>query len=104
MAINLNESDALTMDSVRQLLASASDETQTQLCVTKAGVAFIAQLNPSESHNPSDDDLLFKVERWMAGNGYVGKKASEDGKWVARIYRVLEANWPIPSAFIIDLF
>ena len=104
MSINLNKSGALTMDSVRQLLASASDDTRTQLCVTKDGIAFIAKLSRVESDNPSDDDLLFKVERWLEGTGYVGKKASKDDEWVERIYRVLDTNWPTPSAFIIDHF
>jgi hypothetical protein len=41
MQIDLNAPDGLTLASVRQLLASASDDGHTQLRVTRAGVAFI---------------------------------------------------------------
>jgi hypothetical protein len=34
--------DGLTLDAVRQLLASASDDVHTQLRVTKGGIAYIS--------------------------------------------------------------
>src|ERR1039458_9749792 len=42
VTIDLTKPDALTHESVARLLASASDGTNTQLRVTKEGVAFIS--------------------------------------------------------------
>jgi hypothetical protein len=42
VAIDLTKPDALTHESVARLIASASDRTNTQLRVTKEGVAFIS--------------------------------------------------------------
>ena len=42
MQIDLNTPDGLTLEAVRQLLASASDDEHTQLRVTKGGIAYIS--------------------------------------------------------------
>jgi hypothetical protein len=101
MTIDLTQDGALTLDSVQCLLASASDDTYTQLRVTKSGIAFIAtDMDPA----PSPDDLSFCVEGFTVGAGYVGPEAAEDQEWVGRIYKVLNENWPDPSSFEIEIF
>lgn len=40
--IDLSKLDNLTLEAVRQLLGSASDDEHTQLRVTKKGVAYIS--------------------------------------------------------------
>ena len=42
MQIDLNSPDGLTLEAVRQLLASASDDEHTQLRVTQGGIAYIS--------------------------------------------------------------
>jgi hypothetical protein len=75
MTIDLTQDGALTLDSVQCLLASASDDTYTQLRVTKAGIAFIAT---DKDPIPSPDELSFCVEGFTVGAGYVGQEAAEN--------------------------
>lgn len=99
--IDLNQAGALTHDSVRRLLASVGDRTNTQLRVTKAGIALI-----SIKHVGSDaiDDLAFRLETFNAGGDHVGAGAAQDPEWVNQIYQILKDNWPEPSSSYIDLF
>ena len=101
MTIDLNQAGALTQDSVRRLPASVGDRTNTQLRVTKAGIAFI-----SIKHVGADaiDDLAFRLETFGAGGDHVGPAVAQDPEWVNRIYQVLKDNWPTPSSSYIDLF
>jgi len=101
MTIDLTQDGALTLDSVQSLLAFTSDDTYTQLRVTKAGIAFIAT---DKDPKPSTGDLRFCVEGFSAGAGYVGPQAATDLDWVGRIYKVLRENWPLPSSFDIQIF
>ena len=74
VSIDLATPGALTQESVARLISSASDRTNTQLRVTKEGVAFISSAD-------------------------VGAP-----EWVDRIYTALKDNWPRPSSSHIDLF
>lgn len=96
MLINLTQ--PFTQADVAALLASAQD-TGVQLYVTTAGLAGIRSRNidllPGE---------LFRTDSWAAGTGYVGLAASQDEEWVERIYQMLLANWPTPSAPYVDSY
>ena len=96
--INLADSSQVTHANVSRLLASVDDETDWQLRVTSQGIAFLS----SVTGNLEVEDLAFRLESWLAGNGYVGAAASRDQKWVERILAVLRGNWPIPAATFID--
>jgi hypothetical protein len=99
--IDLNTPDGLTLEAVRQLLASASDDQHTQLRVTKAGIAFIS----SGIVGGTDiGDLLFRLETWAKGSGYVGKVAASDEVWVMQIFNALKENWPKPLYDYIDVY
>ncbi|MCU1760057.1 hypothetical protein NTD84_10080 [Pseudomonas sp. 14P_8.1_Bac3] len=101
MQIDLNTPDGLTLETVRQLLASASDDEHTQLRVTKAGIAYIS----SGVVGGSDiDDLLFRLETWAKGSGYVGLVAASDEVWVMQIFNALKENWPSPPFDYIDIY
>ena len=97
MSINLNN---FTIDDVRQLIASASDETNVQIRVTKGGVAFISKTVGGDD----TDDLAFRFETFSAGSDHVGEAAAQDNDWVERIYDALKKNWPNPTADYIDEF
>ncbi|MFK7605531.1 MULTISPECIES: hypothetical protein [unclassified Pseudomonas] len=101
MHIDLKKPEALTEEAVRELLASASDDMHTQLRVTKTGLAY---LSAGVVGGVDIDGLLFRLETWAAGSGYVGKVAASDGVWVRQIYNALKNNWPNPAFDYIDIY
>ncbi|SIS09520.1 MULTISPECIES: hypothetical protein [Pseudomonas] len=101
MQIDLNAPDGLTLDAVRRLLASASDDEHTQLRVTKAGIAY---LSSGVVGGVDIDGLSFRLETWAKGSGYVGLVAASDEVWVMQIYNALKDNWPNPPFDYIDVY
>ena len=101
MQIDLNQPDGLTLDAVRQLLASASDDEHCQLRVTKGGIAFISS---GVVGGTDIGDLLFRLETWAKGSGYVGRIAASDEVWVTQIFNALKDNWPRPTSDYIDIY
>lgn len=101
MQIDLSNPDNLTLDAVRQLLRSASDDEHTQLRVSKAGVAYISS---GVVGGGEISDLLFRLETWAKGSGYVGNVAASDEVWVMQIFNALKENWPTPSSDYIDIY
>nr|WP_280639925.1 hypothetical protein [Pseudomonas sp. RGM2987] len=99
--IDLNAPGGLTLDAVRQLLASASDDEHTQLRVTKGGIAY---LSSGVVGGTDIDGLLFRLETWAKGSGYVGRVAASDEVWVMQIYNALKDNWPNPPFDYIDVY
>lgn len=102
MQIDLNNPENLTLAAVRQLLASASDDEHTQLRVTRNGVAFISSA-PAVG-GVDIDGLLFRLETWAKGSGYVGNVAASDEVWVTQIFNALKQNWPKPPFDYIDIY
>jgi hypothetical protein len=96
--IDLTVPNALTTDSVRQLLASKDDSQHRQLRVTTSGKAFIS--DDVGTRNLSG--ILFRLETWEQGNGYCGSEAAQDDHWVKIVFKSLEQNWPTPSSSYID--
>lgn len=101
MQIDLNTPDGLTLEAVRQLLACASDDEHTQLRVTKAGVAYISS---GVVGGTDINGLLFRLETWAKGSGYVGLVAASDEVWVMQIFNALKENWPNPPYDYIDVY
>ena len=100
MAIDLDNPLEFTVDNVRRLIASGDDSSNSQLRVSKAGIASL--VNTVGAVQPGN--LAFHIETWIAGRGYVGEKASQDEKWIGQLYEALKDNWPNPTAECIDLF
>jgi hypothetical protein len=98
MEIDLSNANDLTLESVKCLVASGTDDTDTQLRVTSNGVVFLSKT----VGNIDIDGLAFRLETWIAGNGYVGKAAAEDLEWVEKIYECVKNNWPNPNSTYID--
>ncbi|WGT29876.1 hypothetical protein [Pseudomonas marginalis] len=101
MQIDLNNPENLTLAAVRQLIASASDDEHTQLRVTKAGMAYISS---GVVGGTDIDGLLFRLETWAKGSGYVGNVAASDEVWVTQIFNALKQNWPKPPFDYIDIY
>nr|WP_243458807.1 hypothetical protein [Pseudomonas sp. OA65] len=97
----MNAPDGLTVEAVRQLLASASDNEHTQLRVTKGGIAY---LSSGVVGGTDIDGLRFRLETWAKGSGYVGRVAASDEVWVMQIYNALKDNWPNPPFDYIDVY
>lgn len=99
MQLDLN-SQSFTLDGVRKLLSSKEDSADCQLRVTNDGIAYLSDVVDATGK----EALSFRLESWDEGNNYVGQAASEDDEWVARIYKCLQKNWPIPASSYIDQF
>lgn len=99
--IDLNNPENLTLVAVRQLLASANDDEHTQLRVTKAGIAYISS---GVVGGAEIGGLLFRLETWAKGSGYVGNVAANDEVWVMQIFNALSQNWPTPTSDYIDIY
>ena len=91
--IDLNNPEDLTLESVAALIASKDDSEHRQLRVTKDGIAYLSD----EVGGSNVDGLAFYLETWSAGGDYVGQKASQDEKWVQRVYNCLKKHWPAQS-------
>ena len=100
--IDLSKPDNLTLDAVRQLLGSASDDEHTQLRVSKSGIAYIS--SGKAVGGVDIDGLLFRLETWAKGSGYVGNVAASDEVWVTQIFNALKQNWPKPPFDYIDVY
>lgn len=98
MTIDLNEPEELTLEQVRKLIASCDDSVHRQLRVTQGGTVFISD-TVGASHL---EGIALRLETWVAGNDYLGVKASQDNEWVQRIYNVLRRNWPEPTDSYLD--
>jgi hypothetical protein len=72
IAIDLAQPGALTLDSVRELLASVTDDTHAQLRVPKHGIAFIST---TEVGHTNINDFAFRLETWSARSDHVGPNA-----------------------------
>jgi hypothetical protein len=99
--IDLNAPDGLTLEAVRQLLASVSDDEHTQLRVSKGGIAYISS---GVVGGTDISGLLFRLETWAKGSGYVGLVAASDEVWVMQIFNALKENWPNPPFDYIDVY
>ena len=89
-----------TKDDVRALLASVDDSQNWQLRVRKDGSAFLS----ADVGANKLDGILFRLETWDVGNGYVGPNAAADDDFVQRIYSVLNKNYPVPKSSYSDVF
>ena len=99
--IDLSKLDNLTLEAVRQMLGSASDDEHTQLRVTKKGVAYISS---GVVGGADIDGLLFRLETWAKGSGYVGLVAASDEVWVMQIFNALKQNWPTATSDYIVIY
>jgi hypothetical protein len=100
MEIDLNNPNDFTRERVRELIGSGDDSKNTQLRVSNDGRAYISYVVGAEEI----EDLCFRLETSIAGNGYVGPDAANDDDWIDRVYKVLQENWPNAKGPKIDVF
>jgi hypothetical protein len=100
MYLDLTKTEELTFAGVQRLIASREDSTDTQLRVTRNGLAYLASNVWVDEEE--EEKLAFRLEGWFEGNGYVGKAAANDKAWVRRIFNCLKDNWSRPYAGYCD--
>jgi hypothetical protein len=100
MRINLNKSSEFTIESLQNLIANTDDKTRSQIRVTKDGYLFISK----ETGGDNLANILFRLETFQAGNGYVGPEAAADIRFVERLFTAISQNWPNPTMPYIDSF
>lgn len=98
MTIDLNNPDDFTIENVKKMIASKDDSKNRQIRVNKKGLAYISD----EVGNINVEDLAFRFETLMSGNGYTGIEASNDERYVLGVFNHLKENWPNPKASYID--
>ena len=96
MQIDLKNPSALTLDAVRQLLASKDDSQHRQIRVTKDGIAYLSD----EVGANNIGGLAFRFETWDAGNGYCGAEAASDDKFVKGGVRRPQGKLAQPEIYI----
>lgn len=100
MEIDLNNPNDFSIDSLKKLVASKESTKPTQFRVTKNGILFLSEI----VGNKELSNIKFRLETNASGTDYVGKIASQNELWVNRLFKVINENWPIPSASYIDNF
>ncbi len=100
MKINLNDPSDFTLDNVRKLIASEDDSVPTQFRVSNDGFLFLSKI----VGNKELEGIKFRLESNGANNGYVGRQAAKNDKWVERIFNSVKDNWPKPKSTYIDSF
>jgi hypothetical protein len=98
MPIDLNK--PFSTADVSALLSSKDDTAHRQLRVTSQGLAYLSD----EVGADNISGLAFRLETWIAGNGYVGNSAASDVSFVASIESVLRNNWPNPTSSYIEFY
>ena len=80
----------MSLDDFKDLIASGDDTHDNQIRVTRTGKVFLLQdIVGAECL----ENIAFRFETFYAGNGYVGKVASEDKELVTGIYKAIKSNW-----------
>ena len=100
MKVDLNDPKEFTPDNIRRLIASGDDRRNTQLRVSKDGLAYISNV----VGNDQTDDVAVRMETFSAESGNVGEVASQNDDWIEQVYRALRKNWPNPPSVYIVFF
>jgi hypothetical protein len=98
--MKLDISKPFTLGDVANLLASADDESHSQLRVTHDGYAYISK----DVGFLNLEGVAFRFETWSAGHGFVGKEASKQKDWVRRLHQALTDNWPDPKNEYVETY
>lgn len=90
----------LSREEFSDLIANADDSVDNQIRVTEDGEVYI-----STTVGDSDiEGLRFRFETFEAHNGYVGKEAASDTKYLDGMYDDLKQYWYDGSRGYIEMF
>ena len=84
--VTIDLTKEFSVEDVRALIGSVDDKEPRQFRVTKEGIGYLA--SGEKLKNLGDPDSRF--DPFDAENGYTGKEASEDEKYVKKVYEDLK--------------
>ncbi|OHW62038.1 hypothetical protein EUAN_14860 [Andreesenia angusta] len=90
----------LTPEEFKDLIASADDSVDNQIRVTEEGEIYISTIVGDRD----TDGLRFRFETFEAGEGYVGKSAASDDRYLEGMYEDLKQYWYDGSRGLIEMF
>lgn len=102
--MNLNNSP--TIEQLRDLIAAADDnECSHQIWVGKNGEVHLQKSTDLRWNDRQMDRIdyeQFRLETFDQGNGYVGKSAAKDEKWISDLFRGLQMAWQKNATGYVD--
>lgn len=90
----------LTPDEFKDLIASADDSVDNQIRVTEEGDIYVSTIVGDRDI----EGLRFRFETFEAGEGYVGKEAAKDDRYLEGMYEDLKQYWYDGSRGFIEMF
>ena len=90
----------LTQEEFKDLIASADDSVDNQIRVTEEGDIYVSTV----VGDMDTDGLRFRFETFEAGEGYVGKDAAKDARYLEGMYEDLKPYWYDGSQGFIEMF
>lgn len=105
----MNLNDLPTVEDLQDLFANCNDEQYSHiLWIDTFGNVRISpilnNLTPAGWTDENKDLIKLRYETFHQGNGYVGKKASEDNAWMQRLFDSLTSNWQNDTTGYTDNF
>ncbi len=100
MQIDLNDPNALTIESVRALIASKDDTKPHQIRVSERGMLYLSD----DVGNQNLAGVKFRFETLIAGNNFIGASAAKDDAWIRRVFLAVRDNWNRGATGLIDDF
>lgn len=95
---NLTKPGEWTLESCAALLASKDDSVHRQLRVLKNGEVIISDT----IGNHDLETCKFALRTWLAGNGYCGREAAVDKKWVEKLHQSVLMSWKEDATGVVD--
>lgn len=93
--MNLNNHP--TVEELIDLISAQNDnESNHIIWVSKDGEVHISSLQENMSpieFDEQNENLEFRFETLIQGNGWVGENAAQDMEWVRRLYNAMLENW-----------
>ena len=91
--------NSMTINDLRELIASGDDSHNNQIRVTDNGEVFLSQ-DIVDSNGL--EDIAFRFETFSKNSKYVGAEAAHDDVFLSRIFSVLKFNWMhnCPNSYI----
>lgn len=88
--------ETLTIEQLRDLIASGDDSHANQIRIKKDGEIFISSLTGAQQL----DGIIGRFETFDAHNGYIGPKAAADAEYVQRMFNAIQAWKKSPRSYI----
>lgn len=92
--------DTLTIEQLRDLIASGDDSHSNQIRITKNREIFLSSVVGADCL----DEIACRFETYDAGNGYVGSRAAADTEFINRIFNAIQKWLESPYATYIDIY